>query len=123
MVEAINRLEAEGFPIFSYDASLGGNYPVICVVLFNPANGTCFASLAPIRTLVSRWNVPSPNCCRGRGLKDLDVFTPPTFDDEEVAEHANLETHFIDSSGLISGICSKTMPTIPLSTGALPAPP
>jgi ribosomal protein S12 methylthiotransferase accessory factor YcaO len=33
-------------------------------------------------------------------LKDLDVFTPPTFDDEEVAEHANLETHFIDSSGL-----------------------
>lgn len=39
---------------------------------------------------------------QGRGLKDLDVFTPPTFDDEEVAEHANLETHFIDSSGLIS---------------------
>ena len=38
----------------------------------------------------------------GRGLKDLDVFTPPTFDDEEVAEHTNLETHFIDSSGLIS---------------------
>ncbi len=30
------------------------------------------------------------------------MFTPPTFDDEEVAEHANLETHFIDSSGLIS---------------------
>ncbi len=40
---------------------------------------------------------------QGRSLKDLDVFTPPTFDDEEVAEHANLETHFIDSSGLISG--------------------
>jgi len=36
-----------------------------------------------------------------RSLKDLDVFTAPTFDDEEVAEHANLETHFIDSSGLI----------------------
>ncbi|MEX0632975.1 hypothetical protein M8494_16445 [Serratia ureilytica] len=27
-----------------YDASLSGNYPVICVVLFNPTNGTCFAS-------------------------------------------------------------------------------
>jgi len=39
---------------------------------------------------------------QGRSLKDLDVFTPPTFDDEEVAEHANLETHFIDSSGSIS---------------------
>ena len=32
------------FPILSYDASLGGNYPVICVVLFNLTNGTCFAS-------------------------------------------------------------------------------
>ena len=73
VVEAIARLEAEGFPIFAYDASLGGKYPVICVVLL-----------------------------QGRSLKDLDVFTPPTFDDEEVAEHANLETHFIDSSGLIS---------------------
>jgi len=30
------------------------------------------------------------------------VFTPPTFDDEEVAEHANLETHFIDSSGALA---------------------
>nr|MBA2814962.1 hypothetical protein [Candidatus Pantoea persica] len=36
VIEAIDRLEAEGFPIFAYDASLVGNYPVICVVLFNP---------------------------------------------------------------------------------------
>lgn len=40
--------------------------------------------------------------CTGRSLKDLDVFTAPTFDDEEVADQTNLETHFIDSSGLIS---------------------
>ena len=46
VVESIAKLEAEGFPIFAYDGSLGGKYPV--------------------------------------------------------AEHANLETHFIDSSGLIS---------------------
>ncbi|HBO38669.1 MAG TPA: 30S ribosomal protein S12 methylthiotransferase accessory protein YcaO, partial [Pasteurellaceae bacterium] len=39
---------------------------------------------------------------QGRSLKDLDVFTPPSFNNEDVAEHANLETHFIDSSGLIS---------------------
>ncbi|MGL5333704.1 MAG: YcaO-like family protein, partial [Aeromonas veronii] len=36
------------------------------------------------------------------GLKDLDVFVPPSFDNEQVADHHNLETHFIDSSGLIS---------------------
>lgn len=39
-----SKLEEESFPILSYDASLGGNYLVICVVLFNLTNGTCFAS-------------------------------------------------------------------------------
>jgi len=102
VVEAIARLEAEGFPILSYDASLGGKYPVICVVLFNPENGTCFASFGAHPDFGVALERTVTELLQGRGLKDLDVFTPPTFDDEEVAEHANLETHFIDSSGLIS---------------------
>ncbi|AIR86814.1 30S ribosomal protein S12 methylthiotransferase accessory factor YcaO [Pantoea rwandensis] len=102
VIEAIERLEAEGFPIFSYDASLGGKYPVICLVLFNPANGTCFASFGAHPDFGVALERTVTELLQGRGLKDLDVFTPPTFDDEEVAEHANLETHFIDSSGLIS---------------------
>ncbi|WP_168400592.1 30S ribosomal protein S12 methylthiotransferase accessory factor YcaO [Erwinia amylovora] len=102
VVEAIATLEAEGFPIFSYDASLGGKYPVICVVLFNPANGTCFASFGAHPDFGVALERTVTELLQGRGLKDLDVFTAPTFDDEEVAEHANLETHFIDSSGLIS---------------------
>ncbi len=102
VIEAIERLEAEGFPIFAYDASLGGEYPVICVVLFNPANGTCFASFGAHPDFGVALERTVTELLQGRSLKDLDVFTPPTFDDEEVAEHANLETHFIDSSGLIS---------------------
>ncbi|WLS77598.1 30S ribosomal protein S12 methylthiotransferase accessory factor YcaO [Erwinia pyri] len=102
VVESIAKLEAEGFPIFSYDASLGGHYPVICVVLFNPANGTCFASFGAHPDFGVALERTVTELLQGRSLKDLDVFTPPTFDDEEVAEHANLETHFIDSSGLIS---------------------
>ena len=94
--------EAEGFPIFAYDGSLGGQYPVICVVLFNPANGTCFASFGAHPDFGVALERTVTELLQGRGLKDLDVFTPPTFDDEEVAEHTNLETHFIDSSGLIS---------------------
>ncbi|WP_413734478.1 30S ribosomal protein S12 methylthiotransferase accessory factor YcaO [Sodalis sp. RH21] len=102
VVEAINSLEAEGFPIFAYDASLGGVYPVICVVLFNPANGTCFASFGAHPDFGVALERTVTELLQGRSLKDLDVFTPPTFDDEEVAEQTNLETHFIDSSGLIS---------------------
>lgn len=56
VVEAIAKLEEEGFPILSYDASLGGNYPVICVVLFNPTNGTCFASFGAHPTSAWRWS-------------------------------------------------------------------
>ena len=102
VVESINKLEAEGFPIFAYDGSLGGKYPVICVVLFNPTNGTCFASFGAHPDFGVALERTVTELLQGRSLKDLDVFTPPTFDDEEVAEHANLETHFIDSSGLIS---------------------
>ncbi|MEM6159821.1 30S ribosomal protein S12 methylthiotransferase accessory factor YcaO [Erwinia sp. P6884] len=102
VVASIASLEAEGFPIFSYDASLGGKYPVICVVLFNPQNGTCFASFGAHPDFGVALERTVTELLQGRSLKDLDVFTPPTFDDEEVAEHANLETHFIDSSGLIS---------------------
>ncbi|XPE66377.1 YcaO-like family protein [Shigella flexneri] len=49
------------------------------------------------------------------------MFTPPTFDDEEVAEHTNLETHFIDSSGLISWDLFKQDAIIRSWTGASPA--
>lgn len=102
VVAAIEKLEAEGFPIFAFDGSLGGKYPVICVVLFNPENGTCFASFGAHPDFGVALERTVTELLQGRSLKDLDVFTPPTFDDEEVAEHANLETHFIDSSGLIS---------------------
>ncbi|WP_145562840.1 30S ribosomal protein S12 methylthiotransferase accessory factor YcaO [Yersinia canariae] len=102
VVEAIAKLEEEGFPILSYDASLGGKYPVICVVLFNPSNGTCFASFGAHPDFGVALERTVTELLQGRSLKDLDVFTAPTFDDEEVAEHTNLETHFIDSSGLIS---------------------
>ncbi|WP_029685013.1 30S ribosomal protein S12 methylthiotransferase accessory factor YcaO [Tatumella saanichensis] len=110
---AIRQLEAEGFPIFAYDASLGGKYPVICVVLFNPANGTCFASFGAHPDFGVALERTVTELLQGRSLKDLDVFTPPTFDDEEVAEHTNLETHFIDSSGLISWDMFKDTPDYP----------
>ncbi|SMB85844.1 ribosomal protein S12 methylthiotransferase accessory factor [Pasteurella testudinis DSM 23072] len=100
--EAIATLEKEGFPILAYDASLGGQYPVIAVILLNPNNGTCFASFGAHPNFKVALERTVTELLQGRSLKDLDVFTPPSFDNADVAEHANLETHFIDSSGLIS---------------------
>ncbi len=99
---SIEKLEQEGFPILAYDASLGGKYPVICVILLNPNNGTCFASFGAHPNFQVALERTVTELLQGRSLKDLDVFTPPSFNNDDVAEHANLETHFIDSSGLIS---------------------
>ncbi len=100
--ESIAKLEEEGFPIYAFDASLGGQFPVICVVLFNRNNGTCFASFGAHPNFAVALERTVTELLQGRSLKDLDVFSPPSFNNEDVAEHANLETHFIDSSGLMS---------------------
>ncbi len=107
---AIDKLEQEGFPILAYDASLGGRYPVICVILLNPTNGTCFASFGAHPKFQVALERTVTELLQGRSLKDLDVFSPPSFNNDDVAEHANLETHFIDSSGLISWDLFKDTP-------------
>lgn len=107
---AIDKLEQEGFPILAYDASLGGKYPVICVILLNPTNGTCFASFGAHPKFQVALERTVTELLQGRSLKNLDVFSPPSFNNDDVAEHANLETHFIDSSGLISWDLFKDTP-------------
>ena len=107
---SIAKLEEEGFPIYAFDASLGGKYPVICVVLLNPNNGTCFASFGAHPNFQVALERTVTELLQGRSLKDLDVFSPPSFNNGDVAEHANLETHFIDSSGLISWDLFKQTP-------------
>ena len=107
---AIDKLEQEGFPILAYDASLGGQYPVICVILLNPTNGTYFASFGAHPKFQVALERTVTELLQGRSLKDLDVFSAPSFNNDDVAEHANLETHFIDSSGLISWDLFKDTP-------------
>lgn len=102
VIDAISALENEGFPFFCYDASLGGQFPVICVVLFNPENSTCFASFGAHPDFGVALERTVTELLQGRKLNQLDVFSPPSFDNDAVADTTNLETHFIDSSGLIS---------------------
>ena len=112
---AIDALEAEGFPILSYDASLDGQFPVICVILLNPSNGTCFASFGAHPRFEVAFERTVTELLQGRSLKDLDVFSPPSFNNEEVGDHHNLETHFIDSSGLISWDLFQDTPDFPFN--------
>ena len=102
VVEAISKLESHGYHLRIADASLGGKYPVMSVTLINPGNGSVFASFGAHPSFEVALERTVTELLQGRSLDQLDGFLPPSFDLDEVADHHNLETHFIDSSGLIA---------------------
>jgi len=102
IVEAIRELESHEFHLRVADASLGGKYPVMSVTLMNPRDATVYASFGAHPCFEVALERTVTELLQGRGLHELDGFSPPSLDLDEVADHHNLETHFIDSSGLIA---------------------
>ncbi len=100
--KSIEELQAHGYHLRIADASLGGKYPVISVTLINPKDGAVFASFGAHPCFEVAFERTVTELLQGRSLDQLDGFQPPSFDLDEVADHHNLEIHFIDSSGLIS---------------------
>lgn len=97
----IAELRAAGFGILVKDASLGGQYPVMCVTLLNPKDQGCYASFGAHPRFEVALERALTELLQGRALEKLEGFSTPDFDLDEVAATHNLETHFIDSSGLI----------------------
>ena len=110
ITEAIEKLEQHGYHLRIADASLGGRYPVMSVTLINPVNATVFASFGAHPSFEVALERTVTELLQGRDLNQLDGFQSPSFDLEEVADHHNLETHFIDSSGLIAYDFFKNAP-------------
>lgn len=100
--DAIAALEDEGYLIHAFDASLGGQFPVICVTLLNRQDGGCFASFGAHPSFAVALERTVTELLQGRSMKEMNIFAAPSFDNELVADAHNLETHFIDSSGLVS---------------------
>lgn len=110
VLTALNELEAAGFPTLVMDASLGGQFPVVCVVLFNRNNGTSFASFGAHPSFSIALERTVTELLQGRSLEQLDVFAEPSFDNNLVADPTNLETHFTDSSGHLGWDMLRTPP-------------
>lgn len=102
IVEAIEALEAQGFPVLVKDASLGGQFPVACVTLMNPRTGGVFASFGAHPSFHVALERSLTELLQGRSFEGLNDFMPPTFNSMAVTEPNNFVEHFIDSSGLIS---------------------
>jgi ribosomal protein S12 methylthiotransferase accessory factor len=102
IVAGIQGLEAQGFPVLVKDASLGGEYPVMCVTLMNPRTGGVFASFGAHPCMEVALERSLTELLQGRSFEGLNDLPQPTFASEAVTEPNNFVEHFIDSSGIVS---------------------
>ncbi|WP_053268695.1 OsmC domain/YcaO domain-containing protein [Pseudomonas chlororaphis] len=102
ILAGIQGLEAQGFPVLVKDASLGGEFPVMCVTLMNPRTGGVFASFGAHPSLEVALERSLTELLQGRSFEGLNDLPPPTFEGQAVTEPNNFVEHFIDSSGVVS---------------------
>ncbi len=102
IVEGIQALEEQGFPVLVKDASLGGQFPVACVTLMNPKTGGVFASFGAHPSQHVAIERSLTELLQGRSFEGLNDLPPPTFNSHELTEPNNFVEHFIDSSGVVS---------------------
>ncbi|MGJ8693342.1 MAG: OsmC domain/YcaO domain-containing protein [Thalassotalea sp.] len=102
ILEGIKGLEEQGFPVVVKDASLGGQFPVMCVTLMNPRTGGVFASFGAHPSLEVALERSLTELLQGRSFEGLNDVPKPTFNSMAVTEPENFVDHFIDSTGVIS---------------------
>lgn len=102
IVAGISALEEQGFPVLVKDASLGGQYPVMCVTLMNPRTGGVFASFGAHPSFEVALERSLTELLQGRSFEGLNDLPQPTFSSNAVTEPNNYVEHFIDSSGVVS---------------------
>jgi len=102
ILAGIQGLEEQGFPVLVKDASLGGQYPVMCVTLMNPRTGGVFASFGAHPSLEIALERSLTELLQGRSFEGLNDLPQPTFVSNAVTEPNNFVEHFIDSSGVVS---------------------
>ncbi|MGL4319041.1 MAG: OsmC domain/YcaO domain-containing protein [Pseudomonas sp.] len=102
IVAGIQGLEEQGFPVLVKDASLGGEFPVMCVTLMNPRTGGVFASFGAHPSLEVALERSLTELLQGRSFEGLNDLPQPTFESQALTEPNNFVEHFIDSSGVVS---------------------
>lgn len=106
----LQALQSDEIKAICYDASLGGRYPVVCIVLFNQSNGTCVASFGSHPIFEVALDRTLTELMQGRTFSDLDGFDEPSFDLELTSDITNIESHFVDSTGLLPMQMFKKQP-------------
>ncbi len=111
----LDRLAAAGLVVRVKDGSLGGQFPVICALLIDTGDGgvsAAFGANLRFETAIER---TLTELLQGRNLEGLKHFQPPCHDLAQVADPFNLESHFVDSDGLLAWSMFRTRPDFSFS--------
>lgn len=102
ILAGIDALQEQGFPVLVKDASLAGQFPVMCVTLMNPKTGGVFASFGAHPSFEVALERSLTELLQGRSFAGLNDVPQPTFNRLAVTEPENFVEHFIDSTGVVS---------------------
>ena len=102
LLAILDRLAENGLTVRVKDGSLGGRFPVICALLTNTVDGGVYAAFGANVRFETAIERTLTELLQGRNLADLHHFQPPCHDISLVADPYNLESHFVDSDGLLA---------------------
>jgi ribosomal protein S12 methylthiotransferase accessory factor len=97
------------------DCSLGGKFPVICVLLSHRPTGGAYAAFGASFRFETAIERTLTELLQGRQFEQLDSFHSPVHDLSLAADSFNLESHFIDSDGLLAWNMFRAKPDHPFT--------
>ena len=100
--ESMAALEAHGFGVQAYDASLGGKYPVVCVALSYQGSNIRFASFAAHPCFDLALERAGTELVQDHSVDELKALLDPSSAGEAVNEHFTPENHLAESTCLIA---------------------
>ncbi|MBF0363275.1 MAG: YcaO-like family protein [Oligoflexia bacterium] len=98
----ICELKNKGYGLYTFDASLGGIYPLINMILVDPSGKGVYTSYGAHPSMEVAIERTLTELLQGRVLKENNFFNMPTEDRGYICSDENWFEHFVDSSGRIA---------------------
>lgn len=105
--EALSALSRRGFTARIKDASLGGRYPAVNIVLGERGSKKCFSAFGAHPSFETALCRTLSELLQGQDLGSFYGLQEPCRRLRDAADPANLEAHFIDCSGLVYERCLR----------------
>lgn len=109
----IATLKRAGYRVLVKDASLGGRYPVVNVTIVQRQTKKCFLAFGAHPSFEIALTRTLTELLQGQTLSGFKGLRSPRKNKAEVRDAANILSHFIDSSGLVSREFFTARPAYP----------